>query len=405
MLCQLSYRRVTSLTTRRHRNGLAVLDGLHLEEFFESIFAALSAKARLLVTTEGRHGIEGASIDVHLTGAQLTRDFDRLFFAAGPDAARESIGRIVGDRDGLFLRVVGDDGEDRTEDLLLGDGHVVANVRKDRGPDVVTLLQSFRRLDATAQEPRAFVDALRDVVANALLLGRANEWAKHARARDRVGGRQPFGSRDREVLDFGESRTWHHHPSQRRAGLTGVHVGREDTAANGRWEVRVVEDDVGRLATQLEGDALDRLRGELHDALAGARRSGEGHHVGLRMRHQGFADDGSETGHHVEHTLRQAHFVDDVREDECIDRRYLARLEYHRATGRQCRGHLERYLIQRVVPRCDRGHDAGGLAQQRGVAELLFPLKLRRPGPVLGERHRRQTDLDALGEHEWHSHL
>src|SRR3984957_16570684 len=181
MLCQLSYRRVTSLTTRRHRDGLAVLDGLHFEEFFESIFAALAAESRLLVTTEGRHRIEGAAVDVHLTSAQLSRDLDGLFFAAGPHAAREPVRRIIGDRDGLFFCVVGDDGEDRTEDLLLGDRHVVAHVREDRGSDVVTLLQSLRRLDATAEEPRALVDALRDVVANPLLLGRADEWAQHAR--------------------------------------------------------------------------------------------------------------------------------------------------------------------------------------------------------------------------------
>src|SRR5580692_9405159 len=256
MLCQLSYRRVTSLTTRRQRNRLTVLDGLHLEEFFESVFTAFAAEARLLVTTEGRHRIEGAAVDVHLTGAQFACDLDGLFFGAGPDAARESVGRVVGDRDGLFLRVVGDDREDRTEDLFLGDGHVVANVTENRGSDVVTLLQSLRRLDATAEEPRAFVDALRDVVANALLLGRTDEWPQHARAGDRVGGREPFGRCDREVLDLGESRTRHHHARQRRTGLTGVHVGREDTAADGRREVRVVEDDVGRLAAQLEGDAL-----------------------------------------------------------------------------------------------------------------------------------------------------
>src|ERR1700722_10094571 len=136
MLCQLSYRRVMSLTTRQHRKGLVVLDGLHLEELLEAVLAALAAEARLLVTTEGRHGIEGSSVDVHLTGAQLARDFDGLFVAAGPDTAGQSIRGIVGDRDGLFLRVVGDDREDGSEDLLLGDDHVVANVREDRWTDV-----------------------------------------------------------------------------------------------------------------------------------------------------------------------------------------------------------------------------------------------------------------------------
>src|SRR5207249_7596097 len=61
--------------------------------------------------------------------------------------------------------------------------------------------------------------------------------------------------------------------------------------SRGPHEVRVREDDVRRLAAQLERDALDGLRGELADPAADGRRARERdlRHVGVLD--QALADD------------------------------------------------------------------------------------------------------------------
>src|ERR1700691_2118776 len=133
MLCQLSYRRETSLTTRRYPMDLVVLDRLHLEELLEAVQSTLTTDARLLVAAEGRERVEGATVDRHLAGTDLARDFERLLVGRGPHAAGQSVGRVVRDCDRLLLGVVGDDRQHGTEDLLLRDRHVGAHVGEDRG--------------------------------------------------------------------------------------------------------------------------------------------------------------------------------------------------------------------------------------------------------------------------------
>ena len=61
----------------------------------------------------------------------------------------------------------------------------------------------------------------------------------------------------------------------RLADLAGVEERAEQRAVHGDGEVRVVADDRGALAAQLEGDLLDRVRGQLHDAPARFRGAGE----------------------------------------------------------------------------------------------------------------------------------
>jgi hypothetical protein len=53
----------------------------------------------------------------------------------GEDGTAEPVPGVVGERDGLFLILVCDDGEDRPDDLLLRDAHVRLDVSEDRGFD------------------------------------------------------------------------------------------------------------------------------------------------------------------------------------------------------------------------------------------------------------------------------
>src|SRR5690606_38346064 len=133
-----------------------------------------------------------------------------------------------------------------------------------------------------------------------------------------------------------------------------------DGGLDGFGEIGVVEDDAGGFSTELEGDALDGLRGELGDALAGAGRAGERDHVDAGVLGDGFADGGTVAAHEIEDTGGELRLVDDLGEDEGIEGRDLAGLEDDRAAGGEGGGHLRADLVERVVPRRDAADDADG---------------------------------------------
>ena len=54
-------------------------------------------------------------------------------------------------------------------------------------------------------------------------------------------------------------------------------------AANSRVQVHILENNIGRLATQFLSHPLDRGSGVLGDQGAGAGRAGEGNHVDARI--------------------------------------------------------------------------------------------------------------------------
>ena len=74
------------------------------------------------------------------------------------------------------------------------------------------------------------------------------------------------------------------------ADLALVEVDPVDDALDGLVERRVVEDDVGGLAAELEGERLVGARDALGDQLADVRRAGERDLVHARVGDQGHPD-------------------------------------------------------------------------------------------------------------------
>src|SRR5207249_3878364 len=77
-------------------------------------------------------GQAGAAVDGDVAGADALRHVERLAGIARPDRSGEAVAGVVGDGQRLVVGVEGDDHPDGPEDLLLGDGHVVADVGQER---------------------------------------------------------------------------------------------------------------------------------------------------------------------------------------------------------------------------------------------------------------------------------
>ena len=170
-------------------------------------------------------------------------------------------------------------------------------------------------------------------------------------------------------------------------------------------EVGVVEDHIGRLATELEGNGLDGLSRQLAHPLASTRRARERHHVDVGVGGDGLAHDGAGACYQVEHARREPDIVDDLSEDEGVEGRDLAGLQDDRAAGRERRRHLVGDLVERIVPRRDGADDADRLLDHERVAELLLPLDLVDQLLHRTEGHGGKAGLDDHRQVDRHAQL
>src|SRR3954467_2276352 len=134
------------------------LQRLRLEELLEAELAELAAVAGLLVAAERRQRIEAAAVDLDLAGADLPSNLLGPLGIARPHTAGQAVDGVVGDLDGLVLAVVGKDRQHRSEDLLLGDGHIGADLGEDGRLHEVALVQALGGLGPTGEQLGALVD-------------------------------------------------------------------------------------------------------------------------------------------------------------------------------------------------------------------------------------------------------
>ena len=66
-----------------------MLNGLYFEKLFEAVDAEFASNARLLVTAERRKQVEGAAVNLDLSGTNLASNFERLFVRTSPHATRK----------------------------------------------------------------------------------------------------------------------------------------------------------------------------------------------------------------------------------------------------------------------------------------------------------------------------
>src|SRR5690606_6448744 len=165
-----------------------------------------------------------------------------------------------------------------------GDRLLGRDALEDRGPDPVPpLLATVRGAAAAGQERRALGPAELDVAEDPLqLLGRDQRPDPRLRV-ERVAGLEASGTlddlRDELVVD----RLVDQEPRAGRARLARVVEDPAERAPGRGLEVRVGEDDVRRLAAQLERDRLHRFGRLAHDLLPDLGRARERDLVDARV--------------------------------------------------------------------------------------------------------------------------
>ena len=135
----------------------------------------------------------------------------------------------------------------------------------------------------------------------------------------------------------------------------------EQRAVDGRFPIRVGEENVGRLAAELERDALQRVCGLLTMILPTAALP-----VNAILSTPGCCDQRRSAGFakavdDVDHAGRQTHFREPVRKFQRGERRLLGGLQNAGAARGQRRRQLPRGHQQRIVPGDDLPGDADRL--------------------------------------------
>jgi len=104
-------------------------DRLHLGVLSQAILTQLSANAALLEPTEWGSSVEGVvGVDPDSASPDVMSEGEGVLDALGDHTGRKTISGGIGASNHVGHVLELDDGHHRTEDLLLGDLHVVGNV-------------------------------------------------------------------------------------------------------------------------------------------------------------------------------------------------------------------------------------------------------------------------------------
>src|SRR5580765_8492076 len=342
------------------------VDLFHVEVFLHAPLAQLASDAALLVTAPGRLDVGGLHVvDPHDARAQILDRAHRAEDVARPDGGGESEVGVVGDAQRVLFAVERDDAVDRPENLLPGNPRGIVDVVEDRRLQEVAALQ--RCAGGAAAADRHFGFALADVLilAYAVELLAADERAHFRVAVERHahfdGARLLHHRVEKALVD----RSLDENAAAGRTDFALVEEDAEQRAFDRNLEIGVREEDVRRLAAELERNLLQRVRRAAHDRLADFHAAGESDLVDIGMSDDRCAGDFSPSSDNVDHAGRKAGVGETGRQRERGQRRLLRRLQHRRAAGADRRRELPRRHQQRVIPRHDLPGDADRLAQRQ----------------------------------------
>src|ERR1700746_158032 len=145
LICQLSCSTHSELQERLFENCL------RFEKRFDTVGAKFTTNARLLEYAKWRLLIVKHAVDRDATGLDLRRHPAGALYVGPIHEGVEAEARVVGDPDRIFLGFIGNNREDRPENLFPRNCHIVPHIDKDRGLHEVTRFETVRTAQAANQ--------------------------------------------------------------------------------------------------------------------------------------------------------------------------------------------------------------------------------------------------------------
>ncbi len=195
----------------------------------------------------------------------------------------------------------------------------------------------------------------------------------------------------------------HQETRRRNADLAGIAVLRSTEDLGRRCDVRIVEHDRRRMTAQFHGHPLHVLAGQRGELLADIGRTGEGNLPDDRVRNEVLRNLRGNTIDQIDHTGRNTGIDKGADQFGRRCRGLFRRLDDDRATGSQRRGQLAHHLVDREIPRRERGNRADRLLDRhlvdtgqpgRDDATVRTAAFLGEPFDDVGRRHRLHLGFD-----------
>ena len=217
-------------------------------------------------------------------GAERPRDAERRVEVPRVERGRQPVAGLVRERDRLVLGVERDRRQDRPEDLLAGDRHVVADVVEDRRRHEVAA-GLLERPAAAGHDARAVRPPGLDVAEHLVEMRPLDHRAELRRRIERVADRPAVELRDEPLDQRVVDRPMDDQPRPARAVLAHVHEPGEQDVGGDLVEVgRVGQHDLRALAAALERDFLEVALGRVvEEQAADLGRAGERDHVDVHV--------------------------------------------------------------------------------------------------------------------------
>lgn len=116
--------------------------------------------------------------------------------------------------------------------------------------------------------------------------------------------------------------------------MTTDKIDTNDGGSDGLGHVGVGEDDIGRLAAELEADLLEiRIGSGSHNAATSSSRTSEGDFADVRVRGDGMASGGTVARQNVDDARREASLDNELGDAEGVDGCLLRRLKNDNISG------------------------------------------------------------------------
>ncbi|MCR5875727.1 hypothetical protein LRS10_17075 [Phenylobacterium sp. J426] len=328
---------------------------------------------------------------------------------AGENARAEAELAVVGDAD--RLRLVGglDHGCDRTEDLLVIDGHAWPHVG-----------QNGRRIPCarlvgdhpSGQQAGAGVEAALHLVVHAIAVGDADQRTELGVVATRIAHDEGRHLARQRLFERLADRRQHDETLARDAALAGVHHPRLGRHLGRRANVGVVENEIGVAAAEFQDALLQHGAGLRRDLATGLDAAGQADGGDHGILDQGLHAGGGDQ-HSAEHVGREAGSLEHLFDGQRRARNVGRVLEEPGIAGHQGRCGEAEDLPEREIPRHHRQHRAEGAIDDLGALGagkleiLLGEVGAGMVGePIAGRRalfHLGATvgeDLAHLGAHQ-----
>src|SRR5271157_858503 len=217
-------------------------------------------------------GADGWGVDVGDAGVEVANGGEGLVHIFGVESRRQSVFDAVGDFDGVFEVVAGDDRNNWAKDFFLRDAHFGVDVGEDGGlhkPAVLVI--AFIKAIAAAEQLCAFVFADLDVAEVGLELLFVDGWPHLGGFVEAVAYFQLFRASYVALDEFAVNAFLDDDAAGGGATLAGGAESAPEAALDGEVEVGVVEHDHGILAAECERAVFETLGRDAADDAADGR--------------------------------------------------------------------------------------------------------------------------------------